>query len=293
MSAGRLAPTPSGDLHLGNITAFYAAWLSARSSGARLLLRMEDVDTGRARPEVEQRQRGCLRWLGLDWDEETTRQSERRYDEALAALSDHTYRCVCTRKLLRERPCPCDGAGHTEGAVRLRVDGEPMPVHDRRHGVQHLPADAHGHPTLVRRDGLVGYPLAVVVDDIRDGVTEVVRGDDLHSFTAAQQVLWLALGATPPTWLHTPLVLGPDQRKLSKSHGSLYIDALREAGWRASDVLALVGAWLGLSSADPATAVRAFEPRRIAPGRVIVHSDSAVAPDALVWEHAPLAERRT
>lgn len=284
MSAGRLAPTPSGDLHLGNITAFYAAWLSARSTGARLLLRMEDVDTGRARLDVEERQRACLRWLGLEWDAETPRQSARSYAEPLAALAEHTYRCGCTRRELRERPCPCDGAGHREGAVRFRAPQRTMAVHDRRHGVtQQLPSE-HGDPILVRRDGLIGYPLAVVADDIRDGVTEVVRGDDLHSFTAVQQHLWLALGATPPSWLHTPLVLGPDGRKLSKSHNSSHIDHLREAGWQPDDVLELVGCWLGLPTGVPHEAVRHFDPSRIPAGPIHLADTELPSPGSLRWQ---------
>src|SRR6186713_1266861 len=129
MLIGRLAPTPSGLLHLGNVCAFAGAWLSARAGGGRLLLRIEDVDRERARPDVEQALRDDLEWLGLTWDAETPRQSARDYTPALARLAPRLYRCQCTRAM-RAAPLPagagcqglCDGKGHTAGAVRFRLE---------------------------------------------------------------------------------------------------------------------------------------------------------------------------
>jgi glutamyl/glutaminyl-tRNA synthetase len=254
-TVGRLAPTPSGDLHLGNITAFAAAWLSARATGGRVLLRMEDVDVARARPEIEARQRADLTWLGLDWDEELPRQSTRDYDRAAQALSGHTYRCRCTRRDVREAggvyPGTCRDAGHAEGALRLRLAPGTVRFVDRRWGVREVDPNAFGDPVLRRRDGLWTYNLAVVADDIRDGVTEVVRGADLLEYTAVQIRLWELFGATPPTWLHSPLVLGSDDRKLSKSHGSMHVGALRDAGATPSDIWRIVLPWLGQEGGYP------------------------------------------
>jgi glutamyl/glutaminyl-tRNA synthetase len=251
---GRLAPTPSGLLHLGNVCAFAGAWLSARATGGRLLLRIEDVDRDRSRHDVEDHVRDDLLWLGLTWDAETPRQSARDYGPALERLSPRLYRCRCTRArravpLPAGQGCPgqCDGKGYTDGAVRFRLQTGVMSFVDRRWGPQQSDPGAFGDPTLVRRDGLVSYNLAVVADDIADGVNDVVRGSDLLEYTAVQIQLWTALGALPPRWLHTPLILGADGRKLSKSHGSAHVGAMREQGATPADVWHIVLPWLGIS----------------------------------------------
>jgi len=247
---GRLAPTPSGRLHLGNVCAFAAAWLSVRAAGGRLLLRIEDVDVARARPEVEDAIRHDLTWLGLTWDGETPRQSHRTYDAVLARLASSVYRCACTRAQVAAAggcyPGTCRDRGLTAGAVRFRLPPGPVTVSDRRWGCREVDPTQFGDPVLVRRDGLVAYNLAVVADDIVDGVTEVVRGSDLLEFTAVQMRLYEALGAPPPTWLHAPLVLGADGRKLSKSHGAAHVGAMRDAGAGPADVWRIVWPWLGL-----------------------------------------------
>jgi glutamyl/glutaminyl-tRNA synthetase len=247
---GRLAPTPSGLLHLGNVLAFGAAWLSVRAAGGRLLLRIEDVDTGRARVGVERAIRRDLEWLGLTWDAETLRQSARDYRDVLSQLAPHVYRCTCTRAQLKAGggvyAGTCRDRRHTTGAVRLRLPPGGVRFDDRRSGPRTVDPTVYGDPVLVRRDGLVGYNLAVVADDIADGVTEVVRGGDLLDYTAVQIRLYEALGARPPTWLHTPLVLGPDGAKLSKSHGSDHVGALRDAGHAPADIWRRVLPWLGL-----------------------------------------------
>ncbi|MEC8422464.1 MAG: glutamate--tRNA ligase family protein [Myxococcota bacterium] len=227
---GRLAPTPSGHLHLGNALAFGAAWLSVRNQGGQLLLRVEDLDRGRARSDIADAQRDDLRWLGLHWDVEVQPQSMRTY--GIEGLE--TYLCDCTRKQRAVRPCPHRAAPAEAGAVRFRSARRPVAFVDRAQGPQmHTPSQ---DPLLLRRSGAPGYPLAVVVEDHRDGVTEVVRGGDLLAPTATQVELYEALGWTPPTWLHVPLLLGPDGRKLSKSHGSTELRSLRAAGWTAGDV---------------------------------------------------------
>lgn len=258
--AGRLAPTPSGRLHLGNVSSFAACWLSARQQGLPVLLRIEDVDTTRARREVEQALRDDLAWLGLTWDRETMRQSERDYQPVLDRLSAHTYRCRCTRKQLRAQGgrCACPATSNTEGAVRLRLPEEAVTFTDRAWGDRTVtpPTDL----TLRRSDGVWAYNLAVVADDIADGVTEVVRGADLLDHTASQVQLYRLLGAPQPTWLHAPMVLGPDQRKLSKSHGSTEIAAWRAAGANPDDVWSVVLPWLRLEGHTLASAIDAFDP---------------------------------
>jgi glutamyl/glutaminyl-tRNA synthetase len=256
-TVGRLAPTPSGLLHLGNVCAFAAAWLSARADDGRLLLRIEDIDVTRARRDVEQALRDDLVWLGLTVDGEVPHQSSRDYGPALAQLAPRLYRCQCTRAQ-REQALP-DGAGcqgrclerdYQEGAVRFRLDTGAMTFVDRRWGAQMTDPRAFGDPILVRRDGLVSYNLAVVADDITDGVTDVVRGSDLLEYTAVQIQLWEALGAPPPRWLHAPLILGADGKKLSKSHGSAHVGAMREAGATPADVWRVVLPWLGIDGAS-------------------------------------------
>ncbi len=269
---GRMAPTPSGLLHLGNALAFGAAWLSARSAGGRLLLRMEDLDRGRAREDVEATQRADLRWLGLDWDAETPRQSSRSY--ALDGID--AYRCDCPRAVRLAGACACRDAVREMGAWRLRVPRNEVVWVDRARGpLRALPDD---DPVLVRSDGEPGYPLAVVCDDARDGVTEVVRGADLVDATAAQVVLHRMLGLPVPTYLHVPLLVGPDGRKLGKSHGSTGIAALRAAGWRPQDVWAVLLPLLGVpGAAGLREAVGRFDAAAIPRGPFQVDADGRVA----------------
>lgn len=240
MPRGRLAPTPSGHLHLGNALAFGAAWLSARGAGGEIVLRIEDVDAGRARDDVAEAQRDDLRWLGLDWDREVPPQSARGYDTA----GLDTYLCDCSRKKRLAGECTCRTQPARDGALRLRVPREPVHFLDRARGPQSIVPD--DDPILVGRDGRAAYPLAVVVDDHRDGITEVVRGADLLPATAVQIRLYEALGFEPPTWMHVPLLLGPDGKKLSKSHASTELRALRAAGTSADDVWATLLPMLGL-----------------------------------------------
>jgi len=266
MTVGRLAPTPSGNLHLGNVLAFTAAWLSARQQGGQVLLRIEDVDVGRARPEIAQNQREDLEWLGLTWDRETPAQSTRDYGEWLELLP--TYLCQCTRKQIKAQGghLRCAGRGHTEGAIRFRVPEGVVRFDDRLIGRQQVRLTDRDDPVLRRRDGVFAYNLAVVADDIADGVDEVVRGADILPLTAVQVELWRAFGRTPPTWLHTPLVLGADGKKLSKSHGAAEVRELREAGLTAEQVLAKVFPLLGMEPMALVDAIDAFRPEKMLHG---------------------------
>jgi len=261
---GRLAPTPSGHLHLGNALAFAACWLSARQHGGQVLLRIEDVDRGRAREDIAATQRDDLRWLGCDWDEETPPQSERDYAPWLALLGDRTYRCRCSRKQLKASggQCDCATLSLEHGATRFALGQAPEAFVDRRHGPIQCGPDNHPDPILRRADGEYTYTLAVVADDIADGITEVVRGGDLLHYTAVQIALWRALGATPPSYLHTPVVMGSDGRKLSKSHGDIELQSLRAAGWTPAKVWSVVLPWLGISpTAHLQDALSQFDPR--------------------------------
>lgn len=269
---GRMAPTPSGLLHLGNALAFGAAWLSARSAGGRVVLRVEDLDRGRAREDVAVAQREDLRWLGLDWDEETTPQSRRTYD--LHGIE--AYRCDCPRAARLEGRCGCRDRDVvvTSGAWRLRAPRTPVAWEDRALGPQ--VALVEDDPVLVRADGEAGYPLAVVLDDARDGVTQVVRGGDLVTATAAQVVLHQMRGLGLPSYLHVPLLLGADGKKLGKSHGSTDLRSLRSAGWGPEDVWRTLLPLLGVQTPTLSEAVGAFDAARVPRGPWVVDAEGRV-----------------
>jgi len=256
---GRLAPTPSGRLHLGNVCAAGAAWLSVRQAGGRLRLRIEDIDAGRARGDIADAIRVDLAWLALTCDDETAPQSQRDYAPALARLAPHTYRCGCTRAASRDAGGACVGGCRTrglgEGAVRFALPHGVETIVDRARGRTDVDLATLPDPVLRRRDGCCTYTLAVVADDIADGVTEVARGADLAEQSAVQAVLWRALGADPPAWLHAPLILGADGKKLSKSHDAAAVGDLRELGWSAADVWRIVLPWLGVT--PPASTIDA------------------------------------
>jgi len=265
---GRLAPTPSGHLHLGNALAFGAAWLSARAAGGRLLLRVEDLDRQRSRAEVAAAQKDDLRWLGVDWDEEVPAQSTRAYELGSAPA----YFCRCNRRERVGGECGCralpPAPPGTPGAWRFAARPGAVAFEDRALGPQSFAPD---EPVLMR-DGLAGYPLAVVLDDARDGVTEVVRGADLLSATAVQIRLQEALGLPRPTYLHVPLLLGPDGKKLSKSHRSTELRALRAAGATPEQVWARLLPLLGLEPPLAAAATR-FDPRAVRAGSFVMADD--------------------
>jgi glutamyl-tRNA synthetase len=275
-SDGRFAPSPSGRLHLGNLRTALLAWLFARSAGGSFLLRIEDLDRERSRPDHERRQIEDLRAIGLDWDAEAPRQSERtaRYREALQQLraAGRVYPCWCTRAEIRAAseaphgPLP-EGAypgtcKHLTAAQRaerersgrpaaLRLDAQAARVEfeDRLHGrVTGLVDDF----VLWRGDDSPAYQIAVVVDDADQGVTEVVRGDDLLDSTPRQIELARLLGLASPRYAHVPLVLGEDGRRLAKRHGAVTLED-HEPGRALSWMAASVGL------AEPAEPVNAHE----------------------------------
>lgn len=292
VAVGRFAPSPTGDLHLGNLRTALVAWLFARSAGSAFLVRMEDLDRVQASAEHERSQLADLAALGLDWDGEVVRQSERfdRYEAAIAQLdaAGLTYPCSCTRREIREAsaaphgdPLP-DGAypgtcrdltaaerraQATSGrplALRLRGPGTSVTILDELLGdVTALVDDV----VLRRNDGVPAYNLAVVVDDAAQGVEQVVRADDLASSAPRQRHLADLLGLPPVTYAHVPLVLGPTGQRLAKRDGAVTLADQLALG-RTPDQLVGQLAWsLGLTdAAEPSSAgdlVAAFDPARL------------------------------
>ncbi len=267
-STGRFAPSPTGPLHVGNLRTAVLAWLFARSSGAEFLLRVDDLDPVASREQHVRAHVADLRLLGVDWDHPVVRQSDRldHYEAALARLDADglLYPCYCTRREVQEAvaaphgpspegtyPGTCrdlTGADRAqreaEGrrpAWRVRAGGERVEVIDRLHG----PFGAEVDDFVVRRaDGAPAYQVAVVVDDHDQGVTEVVRGDDLLATTPRQA--WLAgrLKLPVPGYAHVPLVVGPDGERLAKRHGAVTLDDLRARGIDPPAVLAAMAASL-------------------------------------------------
>ena len=245
---GRFAPTPSGRMHLGNVFSFLIAWLSVKSRGGHILLRMEDLDTQRTSEEFAEILRNDLRWLGLSWDEETSAQSRRSgvYDRYFEKLMDEglLYPCFCTRSQLHSVNAPhlSDGTYVYPGTCRHLTQRPNKPhswrvqVPDREWAFrdflqgdfrQNLAADC-GDFVVRRADGVYVYQLAVTVDDGESGVTEVVRGVDLLSSAPRQMYLQALFGFAHPDYGHVPLLLAPDGRRLSKRDKDLDLGQLRK-----------------------------------------------------------------
>jgi len=251
MIVGRLAPTPSGGLHLGNARTFLIAWLSARAAGGRVALRLDDLDQARVKPGAVDQAVADLQWLGLDWDGEPVLQSGRggAYMAALEKLraAELVYPCCCSRREIELAaraphageegpvyPGTCRRRGVNAGrapAWRFVVPAGPVEFVDVVHGRCTMDvAVASGDFVVFRNDGIAAYQLATVVDDAFQGVTEVVRGDDLLSSTPRQLLLSRALGLTPPRFLHVPLVLDAGGERMAKRRDSTRLAALRAAG---------------------------------------------------------------
>lgn len=246
-TVGRFAPSPTGRLHLGNLRTAVLAWAHARAQGGRFIVRIEDIDRQRSRREYEAQQLADLEAIGIDWDGVPVRQSERsdEYESALSRLidADLTYPCFCTRReILAASSAPHGAPGQYPGTCRLLSDdvvaakraeftaagrrpslrlksqvSEGFAV-DELHGEVRAPIDDF---ILRRADGMWAYNLAVVVDDAAQGVTEVVRGDDLLSSAPRQAYLAGLLGQEAPKFVHVPLVVNAQGRSLSKRDGDV------------------------------------------------------------------------
>lgn len=300
---GRFAPSPTGPLHLGNLRTALLAWLFARSAGARLLLRIEDLDPQRSRPEHEQRQRTDLAALGLDWDGELPRQSERTeyYRAALERLRDdgRTYPCWCSRADIRAAaraphgplpegayPGTCRDLTAAQRAERERSTGRPPALRldargetagfvDRLHGPVEGAVD---DIVLWRSDGTPAYNLAVLVDDADQGIGEIVRGDDLLETTPRQVLLARLLDLRAPRYAHVPLVLGPNGERLAKRHGAVTLADLTGRGESPADALAWMARSLALAEAGErptaAALIERFDPGRLPRNATTLYPDA-------------------
>ncbi|WP_123040583.1 tRNA glutamyl-Q(34) synthetase GluQRS [Cohnella candidum] len=292
---GRFAPTPSGLLHLGNAGTALLAWLQIRSRGGQIVMRMEDLDLPRCKPEFAERALADMRWLGLDWDEgpdvggpyvpyEQSRRGE-LYDAALDKLAreGHLYRCYCSRADLMSLgnaphglhsegpayPGTCRRLTEQEREAREAVKPPSWRFAMPEHGVEFVDgiagpmafaAGAGGDFVVKRADGIVGYQLAVVVDDAAMGITEVLRGWDLLDSTPRQLMLAEALGVEPPRYAHAPLMRGPDGNRLAKRHGDIAVSSLRESGLKPEAVVGLLGWLYGLLDRPEAVSAKELLP---------------------------------
>lgn len=273
-AAGRFAPSPSGDLHLGNLRTALLAWLAARSTGRRFVLRIDDLD--RVQPGAAERQLADLDALGIDWDGAPVRQSDRgaSYQAAIEQLitTGLTFPCFCTRREIHDAPsAPHSPHGSYPGtcrelsaderreraaarpaALRLRAEVAEFTIRDLRHGTVAGVVDDF---VLMRNDGVPAYNLATVVDDAALDVDQVVRGDDLLSSAPRQAYLATLLGYQPPVFAHVPLALNAAGDRLAKRDGAV---TLRDLAERGIDGYRLIVESLGLAWAPPAELVETF-----------------------------------
>ncbi|MDV2980315.1 tRNA glutamyl-Q(34) synthetase GluQRS [Pseudarthrobacter oxydans] len=278
-SAGRFAPSPSGELHVGNLRTAILAWLFARSTGRTFLLRVEDLD--RARSGAEAGQLRDLQAVGVTWDGDVVRQTARGplYAGAISRLeaAGLTYECFCTRREIQEAPsaphapqgaypgtCRNLDAAELEfkrstrpAAIRLRADAAEYTVRDLLHGEFTGVVDDF---VLRRNDGVTAYNLAVVVDDAEQGIDQVVRGDDLLPSTPRQAYLASLLGIPSPEYAHVPLVVNSDGARLAKRDGAVTLRDLADAGSPPAAVRDRLLESLGLPAGPLGNALAAFEP---------------------------------
>ncbi|HBX82015.1 MAG: tRNA glutamyl-Q(34) synthetase GluQRS [Propionibacteriaceae bacterium] len=296
---GRFAPTPTSELHLGNVRTALIAWLMARREGGRFLLRIEDLDTQRmaGSSQIAARQEADLAWLGLTWDGEVMLQSRRAnaYAAALESLQGRAYECFCTRRDIAEaavaphgdgyRPYPgtcrelsaaqrAERRGSRPAALRIKAAGVVQTVNDLWAGDVTAVVDDF---VLVRNDGTPAYNLAVVVDDLAQGVDQVVRGDDLLSSAPRQAWLTRQLGGEVPRYAHVPLAVNPSGRRLAKREGDVTLAQLRDRGWAPEQVVALLAHSLelarGRDRVRPADLLEEFAPTQVPRSPWVVDPD--------------------
>jgi glutamyl-tRNA synthetase len=233
----RMAPSPTGFLHIGNVRTALFNWLFARHEGGEFRLRIENTDTSREVAEATQQIQDSLRWLGLDWDGDVTFQLDRRQESAEMA-----HRLVEEGKAYED-----------EGAVRFRMPGEGVTAwNDAVRGRIEFPNEQLEDLVVLRSDGRPTYNFASPLEDVWDGITHVIRGEDHISNTPKQINIIRALGAEPPVYAHVSHVLGADGKSLSKRHGSVTVDEFRHAGYYAPALMNFL-ALLGWSYDDKTT----------------------------------------
>lgn len=319
-TVGRLAPSPTGAQHLGNARTYLLAWLSARSAGGRVVLRIEDIDSPRVKPWAIEQAITDLAWLGLDWDEgpdvggphgpylqtERAALDNAAYDVAIVQLIDlgMAYPCTCSRKDVESSASAphesadavalLDGPIYSGHCSRWRT-GDPLPepgtyswrfrspdrvieIEDRvcgRVGIN--PGRQLGDFPLTRKNGQAAYQLAVVVDDAAMGVTEVVRGDDLLPSIFRQVPIIEALGYVVPRYVHVPLVVGGDGRRLAKRHGDTRLSQFRDAGVAAERIVGWAAHSIGLVETDDEIAatelLATFDWDRVRRGPTVVSAE--------------------
>jgi glutamyl-tRNA synthetase len=278
----RLAPSPTGALHLGNARTFLINWALARQRGWRIVMRMEDLDSPRVKRDADRQALEVLQWLGLDWDDgpwyQLTDLSPYRAALDRLAREGLIYPCRCSRSQIAAaqsaphgdqhelrypgtcRPEPAVRLPHWDSgtddedsiAWRLRVPDEELEFQDAFAGLQQFNTQQLvGDFIVATRRGLPSYQLAVVVDDARQGVTHVVRGDDLLSSTPRQMLLQRLLGLPTPQYLHVPLVLGRDGHRLAKRHGDTRLLSYRQQGVDAPCIIGIIARWCGVGDGDP------------------------------------------
>lgn len=315
---GRYAPSPTGELHLGNASSALLAWLSVRSRGGNFVMRVEDIDRNRSRAELVDRILDDLRWLGLDWDEGPDvggphtpyEQWPRRslHAQALTTLkqSGRVYPCFCSRRDIAsaasapqtpgdELRYPGTCRGVVPGAAARRIEsgdrhawrfrvpeGAPQIFDDLVHGPWGADSAPASDFIVFRGAHSPAYQLAVVVDDAAMGIDEVVRGDDLLTSTQRQLLLYEALGLPAPAFGHVPLLFGPDGARLSKRQQGITIRELRARGFTADDLVGRLAHLLSLRpTPEPTTA------RDLVPGfslEELRRSEEDLVIDAASWE---------
>lgn len=284
--ASRLAPSPTGALHLGNACTFLINWAMARRAGWRLIMRIEDLDGPRVKPGAVEQTLAILAWLGLDWDGEPIVQSADLgpYRAAMRKLAERgdVFACALTRKEIEAAASAPHGDEHElcftpdlrpsdenvwrfdNEAInyRLRVERGEVVIHDTLRGESSFDvARTVGDFVVWTKRAQPSYQLAVVVDDARQGVTDVVRGADLLPSAARQKLLYEALGLPEPTWRHTPLIVGPDGRRLAKRHGDTRLATYREQGAPAERIIGVIARWLGVTEERAAMTAEDFRRR--------------------------------
>jgi glutamyl-tRNA synthetase len=313
----RFAPAPTGYLHVGSARTALFSWLFARHHGGSFILRIEDTDRKRSTEEAIAIAVDSLRWLGLDWDEGPEvggdygpyRQTERMplYARVAKAFMEEgrAYFCYCTPTELEDRRREALKRGATPGydgrcrnlsdeeraafdaegrpkAIRFAMSGTDITVHDLIRGDAHFPASDLRDFVIVRSDGTPTYLLAAAVDDVEMRMTHVIRGEDLLPSTPRQLEIMRAMGAEPPAYAHLPLIVGPNQEKLSKRHGAVAVEWFRDEGYL-PEALVNYLALLGWSLDDHTTffsreeLIEHFDLSRVS------HNAAAFDRDKLLW----------